>query len=143
MRIVAVEWKTGKYPAEYQRWSLWQNTLTLSVDPAPTAVENVNIYWHAHHTIDPAGTTLPEWSEDLLVLGATGYAAQEASTRAINQVNQGGTDVARQYADQARSALDRFRSELRQRGVKGSVRTSTLYVPAAPIPTQDTDPGPP
>ena len=51
--------------------------------------------------------------------------------------------MASRYTAQARVLLDRFRSELRKRGTQGSLRTDTLYVPAAPIPTQDTDRGPP
>lgn len=143
VRLVAVEWKTGKYPPEYQRFAVWQDTLTLLVDPAPTAVENVNVYWHALQDITPEGSTIPAWAEDLLVLGAVGYAAQEATTRATNQVNTGGSDVAKQYAAQARTALAQFSTELGKRGVHGSVRSSRFYVPAAPLPTQDTDPGPP
>jgi len=141
--IQAVEWPTGEYPPKYVRWSLWQDTLTLLVDAAPTTVEDLNIYWHGGHTLDPSGSTVPEPAEDLLVLGAAGYAAEEAAARATNQVNTGGRDVARQYAAQARTALEEFRVELQKRGVHGSLRTSRFFVPAAPIPTQDTDPGPP
>ena len=70
-----------------------------------------------------------------LVLGATGYAAQEAATLSTNKVNQDGGAVARQYSAQARMLLQQFRAELPKRGARGSVRTGTLYVPAAPIPT--------
>ena len=142
-KIVAVEWPVGVYPPEYRRWSLWQDTLTLLVDAPPAAADSINVYWHANHTIDPAGTTLPEWAEELLLTGAAGYAAQEAGTRLTNQVNQGGHDVARMYAAQADAALKTFRSELRRLSPAGSLRTSTLYVPAASIPTQNSDPGPP
>jgi len=141
--ILAIEWKTGKYPPEYQRFAVWQDTLTLLVDPAPTAVENVNVYWHALHDINPEGSTIPAWAEDLLILGAVGHAASEAGTRAINTVNQGGDDVDRQYSTMARDALQRFRAELRRRGVKGGVHTFRFFTPAAPMATQDSDPGPP
>lgn len=140
--LVAVEWKTGKYPPEYQRFAVWQDTLTLLVDPAPTAVENVNVYWHALHDITPEGSTVPAWAEDLLILGAVGHAASEAAATAINTVNQGGDDVDRQYRTMARDALQRFHSELRRRGIKGGVRTFRLFTPAAPVATQDSDPGP-
>jgi len=141
--LVAVEWKTGTYPPEYQRFAVWQDTLTVLVDPAPTTVEDVNIYWHALHDINPEGSTIPAWAEDLLILGAVGHAASEAAARAINTVNQGGDSVDQQYGAMARDALQRFRAELRRRGIKGSVRTFRFFTPAAPMATQDSDPGPP
>ena len=65
-RIVAVEWPTGSYPPEYVRWSLWEDTLTLLTDAAPTAPEDVKVYWHAHHTLQPDGSTLPVRSRLIL-----------------------------------------------------------------------------
>ncbi len=140
LAIVAVEWPVGEYPPEYVRFSLWQDTLTLLVASPPSGADPVNVSWHALHTLDPAGTTLPAWAEDLLVAGAAGYAAQEmiASTAGAVTVS---IDALRHYQHLAGGLKD-FRAELRRRSARGSLRTARLYVPDRPILTQTTDPGP-
>lgn len=140
--ILAVEWPVGEYPARYVRWSVWQETLTLLVDGAPTATENVNVLWHGVHSLEPDGSSVPGWAEELVVLGGVGYALEEASVRAVNDVNLGGSLVAREYARQAVRALGEFREGIQRRGIRGSVRVSRFYVPAAPLARQDADWGP-
>ena len=142
LHIEAVEWPTGNYPPTYVRFSLWANTLTLLVSGAPAAVENVDISWRQMHTIDPAGTTLPQWAEEILVRGAVGYAAQERSIEVANSINIGGPNTQRSYSQLASDALNAFRQALRSHGDQGSLRTSSLYTPATPLPSQSTDPGP-
>lgn len=142
VRLTAVEYPAAQYPPQYVRWSLWGDTLTLLVEGAPAGVEELTVYWQALHTIDPAGSTLPEDAEDLLVLGATGYALTEAATRSVNAVNTGGPRVPGHYAAHGRAALDGFRAQLRTRGDRGRVRSRNLYVPEGALPSQSTDPGP-
>lgn len=142
LAIVAVEWPAGEYPPHYVRWSLWQDSLTLLVPGAPAAAENVAVYWHTPHLLDPAGTTVPDDATDLLIQGALGYAAQEASSRAINAANTGGPAVPDRYAALGATALQAFRAELKRRSALGSLRTRVLYGADAPIRSQSTDPGP-
>lgn len=142
VRIVAGEYPTGKYPPIYVQFSLWQTTLTLLIDGAPAGAESVNVYWHQLHTLDATSSTLETWAEDLLATGAAGYAAQDWASFATNRVNVGGEDTYRFYKDFAQGALRTFRSELQRLGRLGHLRTADLYVPAAPRPSQSTDPGP-
>ncbi|MBI2887418.1 MAG: hypothetical protein HYY02_09435 [Chloroflexi bacterium] len=142
LRVHAVEWPTGQYPPLYVRFSLWQTTLTLLVSGAPSGVENVNVYWHQLHTLDGSTSTLPTWSEDLLAMGAAGYAAQDWASFAINRVNVGGQETAADYERLAHVALATFKAELRRSGLQGSLRSAAFYLPDAPKPTQSTDPGP-
>ena len=139
LRISAVEYPPGEYPPAYVRWSLWQDTLTLLVSGAPAGAQAVNVYWEAAHLLDPAGSTLPEGLEDILLTGAAGYAAREAATRLTNQVNQGGAAVPSRYANLADANLKAFQAALRSRR---PLRTAALYNPAGQLPSQTADWGP-
>lgn len=142
INIEAVEWPTGEYPPNYVPYQVWGTTLTLLVDGAPSSVQNVNVYWNSHHQVDGGQSTLPSWAEDILVTGAVGYAAQAQSVNAIDRVNLGGDLVANKYRQFAESRLRAFRSALRTHGPRASLRTSSLYAPDEPIPSQDRDFGP-
>src|SRR4030042_441010 len=88
--VEAVEYPVGKFPKRYQRFSLWENTLTLLGDEVPDG-SNAYIYYGKLHTLDAAGSTIPAQYEDLIAAGAAGYAAIEWAAYSVNRVNVGGT----------------------------------------------------
>lgn len=137
--IEAVEWPVGNYPRSYVRFSAWQTTLTLLVDGPPSGAESVKVYWHAQHTLDGTGTTLGSGEEELLALGAAGFAFLQQAAAATNMLNTGGATTDRDYRAEGNDALREFRSELRRRQ---GVRRRKMYVPAEPLPSQSSDPGP-
>lgn len=139
--IVAVEWPVDKYPPLYCRFSLWLDTLTLLVDSAPSAIENAYVFWHAQHVLG-ASSTLQTWAEDILVVGAEGYAALEWASYATNRVNVGGPNTVDFYKVFGKFRLDDFRAELRRLGRQGQLRARRLYSPASPGDSQSTDWGP-
>ena len=55
------------------------------------------IYYGTLHTIDAGGSTLPGEYHDLVVTGASGYAAISWAAYAINKVNIGGRMSAEEY----------------------------------------------
>lgn len=138
--IRAVEYPTANYPPTYVRWQEWGDTLTMLIDGAPGASENVKVYYESHHTIDDGGSTLPPWADELLPVGAAANAALQWASIAANRANVGGPRVSDAYARMATQQLGRFHRQLRER--TSSIKTSSLYTPADPKPSQSTDFGP-
>lgn len=80
------------------RWRVFDlhadGTLVLLIDPEPAAGESVRVYYWTPHTLDgldsATETTLPPADEELIALGAAGYAALEKSRAAVGTVNVSG-----------------------------------------------------
>ncbi len=142
VRIVAAEHPTGQYPPAYVPFSLWGDTLTLDLAGAPSGTPNVNIYWHAVHTIN--GTvSFPDSHDDIIAGGAAGYAALEWSSFSSNRLNVGGDDVWGRYMEFANVRLAGFRQQLSTLPSAKRARTSRLYTPVdVRFTSQSTDPGP-
>ncbi len=87
--IEAVEYPVGQFPQRYQRFALWNDTLTLLGSEIPDG-SNCYIYYGKLHTLDGASSTIPAQYEDLVATGAAGYAALEWGVYSINKVNTGG-----------------------------------------------------
>ena len=142
VRVVAVEWPTGEYPAAYVPFTLWGDTLTLDVLGTPAGVENIYVYWHKVHAIN-GSVTFPSTHDDVIAGGAAGYAALEWSSFASNRVNTGGEDVWGRYMEFANVRLQQFREQLGRLPEANRLRSGRLYTPApALFRSQTTDPGP-
>ena len=139
--VAAVESPAGVFPRRFQPFSLWGDTLTLLGEDVPDGSDAV-VYYGTLHTLDTGGSTLPAVHEDLVALGAAGYAAVGQSLDAVNRVNAGGVSVPADLQKWGRQRLDRFRVELRRLGRRNRVRAARLYVPDAPAHSQTTDAGP-
>lgn len=129
--IERVEWPVGEFPPHFNGFSLWADTVTLDVTSAPTGVENVAVYWTKKHTLTSGGSTVPTEHEDLVAVGAVGYAALDRETLAINKINLGG-DVWGRYAALGKERLGHFRAELKRLGRNNTVRSRRLYSTDAP-----------
>ena len=130
--VEAVEWPVGEFPPRLVGFSAWQTTLTLDTSAAPNGVENVNVSWTKLHTFDGAGSTLPVAHEDLVALGAAGYAALDWTSFATNRINTGGDDVWGRYKAFGEERLRDFRREIARIGRNQTVRQRRLYVTDAP-----------
>ncbi len=126
--IEAVEYPAGLFPPRWQRFSLWGDMLTLLGDDVPDG-SDAFVYHGDLHVLDAEGSTIPSRYEDLVAMGAAGYAAVAGSAHAVNRVNAGGTGTAEDYLAWGRERLAEFRKELRRLGRRGRVRTGTLYTP--------------
>ena len=135
--VEAVEYPLDSYPPEYQRFSLWGDTLKILSDSVPDG-SDARIYYGKLHTLDGSGSTIPKQHEDLIALGAAGYALNEWANYAINRVNVGGEDTAAGYYAQGQERLSRFRRELKRLGRCNRVRVNQLYTPATTPVSQST-----
>lgn len=139
--IQAVEYPIDHFPKSYQRFALWEDTLTLLGDEIPDG-SNCYIFYGKLHTLTAESSTIPLQHEDLVALGAAGYALVQWAAFAINQVNLGGTETPSIFRRQGQENLLRFRKELKRLGRRSKVRIARLYAPATPIMSMTTDPGP-
>ncbi len=139
--IEAVEYPVDKFPKKYQRYSLWEDTLTLLGDDVPDG-SNAHIYYGKLHTIDTEGSSIPTRHEDLVATGACGYAAVEWAAYAINRVNIGGLMTPKEFLTWGREKLRYFKAELKRLGRRNRVRIRSLYKPYYPPVSKSTDFGP-
>jgi hypothetical protein len=136
VRVLAVEYPTGQYPPAYVQFSTFAGTLSMLVDQAPGASEDVIVYWGSLHTLDTMGSTLPPAAEDAVVTGAAGYAAIEWASFATNRANVSGPEAVDDYMAWGERQLARFRDTIARFGENGRVRASRLFVPERDAPSQ-------
>ncbi len=103
---------------------------------------DARIYYGKQHTLDAETSTLPTAMEDLLAIGAAGFACLEWASFTINRINTGGTVTAGQFEAVGQARLDFFRKELRRLGRNNRVRIARLYIPAGEIAGQSRVEGP-
>jgi hypothetical protein len=139
--VEAVEYPADKFPRRFQRFALWGNTLTLLDEEIPDG-SDAYIYYGKLHTLDVSGSTIPAKHEDLIVIGAGGYAAVEWAVYATNRVNVGGTMTPEEFLTWGREKLAYFRAELRRLSRRNRLRVRSLYQPYYPAVSQTTDYGP-
>ncbi len=139
--VQAIEYPFDKFPKQYQRFSLWADTLTLLGNYVPNG-GNARIYYGKLHTLDAESSTIPTTLEDLLAVGAEGFACLEWASFSINKVNVGGISTAQEFEAVAQARLAYFRKELRQLGRNNRVRLSRFFVHATNIVSGATDYGP-
>ena len=139
--VKAVEYPLDVWPRSYQRFSLWEDTLTFLGDVVP-AGDDCTIYYGKLHTLSADTSTIPSKHEDLVALGAEGYALMAWASFAIDQVSLGGTGTPSLFRIDGEQKLRYFRQELKRLGRLGKLRIARLYTPAASIVSQSSDPGP-
>lgn len=139
--IEAVEYPLGQFPARYQPFSIWGNTLTILGEEVPDG-SNARIYYGRLHTLDGSGSTIPAQHEDVVAAGAAGYAAVEWAVYAINRINTGGTVTPGEFLTWGRERLNYFKAELKRLGRRNRVRVRSLYKPYYPVASKRTDSGP-
>ncbi|MBF6606794.1 MAG: hypothetical protein IVW53_14595 [Chloroflexi bacterium] len=125
--IEAVEWPTGQFPPARVAWSQWQTTITMDLVNAPTAPDNVAIYWLKPHTLDSSSSTIPPHHDELITEGAAGYAALDWTSYATNRLNIGSADVWGRYKAFADERLRQFRQDIARLGRINTVRQRQLY----------------
>ena len=140
--IEAVEHPVGDYPPTYVPFSVWLSTLTMLVDAAPAAADDVNVYHTKLHTLDATSSTLPARLEDVVATGGAAYAALEWASFATNRVNVGGQDVWRDYLTWGQQRLADFQAQLSAHGRRNTVRVRGIYRPATTPVDQSTVQGP-
>jgi hypothetical protein len=136
--IEAVEYPVDKFPKNYQRFNLWNDTITLLGPEVPDG-SNCYIYYGKLHTLDGSSSTIPAKYEDLVTTGAAGYAACEWSIYSVNHINTGGTGTPEEFRTRGEELISHFRSEIKRLGRKNRVRTNQIYIPYYPPVSQSRD----
>ena len=139
--IEAVEYPVDKFPKKYQPFALWGDTLTILGDEVPDG-SNSYIYYGKLHTLDANGSTILARLEDLIAVGAGGYAAAEWAIYATNRVNIGGTVTPQEFLAWGNQKLKYFRQELKRLGRRNRIRARLLYKPYYHPVSKSTDYGP-
>ncbi|GBD10987.1 hypothetical protein HRbin23_00637 [bacterium HR23] len=139
VRVEAVEYPVGQWPPSYVLFSLWGSTLTLLVDPPPQGAEPVRIYYGRLHTLDATTSTIPPHLEELVVMGASAYAALEWASFATNRSNLGGPETWRHFLTWGKERLALFHRSLDRLAANNRLRPRRLYAPAEVSPSR-TDP---
>jgi len=125
--VQAVEYPVDEFPAKYQRFAIWGNTLTIISGDEPNG-SNCHVYYGKLHTLDANGSTIPEKYEDLVATGACGYAAVSLAAFSINKVNIGGTMTPEEYRNWGNERLRIFEDGLKRMGRKHRIRTQQLFI---------------
>ena len=72
--VEAVEYPVDQFPARFQRFAVWGDVLTLLGREIPDG-SDAYVYYGQIHVLDTSGSTIPANHEDLVAMGAEGYAA--------------------------------------------------------------------
>ena len=139
--VEAVEYPVDKFPKRYQRFALWGDTLTILGVEVPDG-SNTDVYYGKLHTLDAADSTIPQKFEELIAVGAEGYAAIEWAAYATNRVNVGGSATVNEFLNWGQDKLQYFKNELKRLGRRHRVRVSSLYKAYYPSVSKTTDYGP-
>ncbi len=139
--VAAVEYPVDNFPRRYQPFSLWGDTLTVLGDEVPDG-SDAYLYYGKLHTLETGSSTVPDQYEDLIAVGAGGFAAMEWAVYATNRVNVGGTVTPGEFLTWGNQKLRHFRNELKRLGRRNRVRIGSLYTPYYPAVSQSTDYGP-
>ncbi len=124
LELASVEYPAGSFPPRRVPFSVWAGTITLDLDSPPKG-ERARLRYLARHTLDDAGSTLPEALEEVLATGAAGYAAIARAASAIDRLNA-GEDVAERFRAWGEARLRTFRAQLREHGRPRPVRSGRL-----------------
>jgi hypothetical protein len=137
--VFAVEYPIGKFPPLYQRFSLYQDTITLLGDEVPDG-SDARIFYGKLHTLDASSSTIPSQHEDIVAIGAEGYALVEWAAYSINRVSLGGEETPQQFRVRGEELLRQFKRESAR--LKSRLRPRQLYRPATTPVSKTTDWGP-
>jgi len=141
VRVLAIEYPVGQYPPRYQRFSLWQDTVTLLGEVVPDG-SDCRVHYGKLHTLDSEGSTVPPHLEDLLLVGAQGYALRAYASYAVDRGQPDFRAGHESALETSRELLADFRGGLRRVGRHGRVRRSSLYLPAGEAVDQSGAAGP-
>lgn len=139
--IEALEYPVDQFPRSYQPFAVWGDVLTLLSDIIPDGSEAC-IYYGKLHTLDASSSTIPSKLEELVAMGAEGYAALEQVAYGADRVHVGGDGAVQDYLAWGNQKLNDFRAALKRLGRRSRVRIRTLYRPCYFRVSKTTDMGP-
>ena len=135
LRLLGVEWPVLQYPQEFVQFNLFGDTaLTLLVEAAPAAADTINLYCKVAPVVTAASgtSTLPQKYDDIIALGAAGYAAQALATRIMTVPSAGGAAMWDQFIALSTRLLADFGIELGLLARRELFLVKRLYSPEYP-----------
>jgi hypothetical protein len=116
VKVKKIEYPVGQNPPENPDFTIWGDTLTMSLDSPPSASdEDVYVYYGVMHTIDGVPTLANKpVLLDLVIDGATAYAAFAAASLAVDSVNIGGANVNLEYLRLCQQKLNQYWRDLKR-----------------------------
>jgi hypothetical protein len=121
-----VEFPVGEMPRSFQRFAVYQDTITLIGDVEGDAT-NCYIYWGKVHTLDASTSTIPGHLEDVLALGAAAYAVLVQAQYRSDVAGIGGDRADTDYQSWGSTMLEEFKSQLKRFGRGRKLKQSTLF----------------
>ncbi|MBM4447513.1 MAG: hypothetical protein FJ023_09285 [Chloroflexi bacterium] len=121
-----VEFPVGETPRQFQRFTVYQDTVTLTGD-AEGDGENCYIYWGKVHTLDGSTSTVPSYLEDVLALGAAAHAVLSQAQYRVDAAGFGGDRADTDYQSWGNAVLKEFASQLKRFGRGRKLNISQLY----------------
>lgn len=128
IEVVAIEFPVDDFPPCYASFASWGSVVTLHTSTPPDGAD-ARIYYSATHILDEDGSTLPDTLLDVLLTGASAYAALELASGTTEKLNL-DPDATAKYAAWARARLTAFQQLLHTYGRKNVVRPRRMYRPA-------------
>ena len=123
--IDRVEFPVGSTPRQFQRFSVYGDTLTL-IGGAQGDGENCYVYWSCLHTLSTS-STVPTYLEDVLALGAEAYAVLAQTQYRTDTAGFGGEQADRDYQAWGTAMLKEFTRQLKRFGKTRKLKTGQLY----------------
>src|SRR4030042_3850791 len=120
-----IEFPAGEHPRQFQRFTVYQDTLTLIGDVEGDG-ENSYIYWGKVHTL-AATSTIPSYLEDVLALGAAAYAVLAQTQYRTDTAGFGGDKADIDYQSWGNAMLKEVKSQLKRFGRGRKLNVGTLY----------------
>jgi hypothetical protein len=121
-----IEFPADGYPRSFQRFSVYQDTLTLIGDVEGDG-EDCYVFWSKVHTLDGSTSTIPAYLEDVLALGATAYAVLAQTQYRVDVAGHGGEQADRDYQAWGDIMLRNFKDALKRFGKGRKLKISQFY----------------
>jgi len=121
-----LEFPVAKTPRSFQRFDVFQETITLIGDAEGDGT-NCYIYWGKVHTLDGSTSTIPSYLEDVLALGAAAYAVLAQTQYRTDTAGFGGEQADRDYQSWGNAMLKQFTAQLKRFGRGRKLKISQFY----------------
>lgn len=124
--IDRVEYPIDEHPRSFQRFAVYQNTITLIGDDEGDGTD-CYIYWGAMHKIDSDTNTVPNYLHDVLALGAAAYAVLSHAQYRTDTASFGGERADSDYFQWGQAMLKQFHQQLKRYSKSRQLRISRFY----------------
>ena len=122
--VQAIEFPIGNFPPSYQRFLLYQDTVTLLGSQLGDG-SDARIFYGKLHTLDSSSSTIPSKYEEIVAAGAEAYALLQFAAYSINRVNISGDASPRDFRLQGEQLLRQYKNELKK--IKSRLRSAHLF----------------